>query len=85
MIWSGHDKGTIGWAAAKLQTLSDPGGIPINQAVSNYQAMYSYASGFMQFIRINPTAKTIKVETFSPYRNMFLRDAANEYTVDWEP
>jgi len=84
LFLSGHDKGTIGWCAANRADNSD-GGVPINQMVANYQSMYGYASGMMRFIRINPTAKTIKVQTYSPRLNMFMHDAGNEFTVDWEP
>jgi hypothetical protein len=84
LILSGHDKGTIGWCTANRADNSS-GGVPINQMVANYQSMYAYGSGMMRFVRINPTAKTIQVQTFSPRLNMFMHDAANEFTVDWEP
>lgn len=84
LVLSGHDKATLPGIAKSREDLSN-GGIPIIGMVANYQQWLTYKSGMMRFLRVNPTATTIKVESFSARLNQFLHDADNQFTVDWTP
>jgi hypothetical protein len=91
LVLSGHDVngGGIppGTAARLTSTRAD--GTVVQQLLANYQTCLGPpcesvhgGNGFLRLLRFPLTGHTVAVETYSPYLDQSLTDAANQFTID---
>ena len=55
----------------------------VNQILSDYQAYVNGGNGYLRIMRFHPSQNTIDVQTYSPYADAWLTDAANQFTVQY--
>jgi hypothetical protein len=77
LVQSGHI-----WTTARHVANSD-GGQPVNQVLFNRQLHNDWNATVMRFMIFNPSARTIKVQTFSPVAWAFHDDADNQFTMSY--
>jgi hypothetical protein len=76
MVFSGHFRGP----SALLSKKGNAGNI-VHQMLSNYQYEDGGGNGFLRILQFNPTAKTCKVSTYSPYLDKHLRGNEDEFIL----
>jgi hypothetical protein len=84
-------------AVSRLRSVR-PDGTHVHEILANYQSCFSESPrcvdaegkrtmggwGYLRIMRFDPARHRVSVQTYSPVRNDFLRDAANEFEVDLE-
>lgn len=91
LVLSGHDVNGSGippGTAARL-TSNRADGSSVQQLLANYQTCTAApcesvhgGNGFLRLLRFPATGHTVAVETYSPYLDQSLTDAANQFTID---
>jgi 3',5'-cyclic AMP phosphodiesterase CpdA len=85
LVFSGHDTGF-----ARL-TSTRPDGSRVHQILSDYQwyridkSDYYGGAGYLRVLQLDYGKKTLAVQTYSPYLNVYLTDDANQFTLDLIP
>ena len=59
------------------------GGQPVHQVLQNFQGDDGYEDSMMRFMRFNPTAETIEVETYSPVTLQKSTNGENQFTLTY--
>ena len=79
LVFCGHDNG-----AARLTSLRADGS-PVHQMLSDYQWLDSLnGSGYLRLLEFDYGKKEIRVQTYSPYLNLFMTDDTNQFTLSLE-
>jgi hypothetical protein len=79
LVFCGHDNG-----AARLTSLRADGS-PVHQMLSDYQWADSLGgSGYLRVLEFDYGKKEIRVQTYSPYLDLFMTDDANQFTLSLE-
>jgi len=60
-----------------------PDGTSVNQVLANYQMLSLGGSGYLRLLRFSPVARTVHVQTYSPYLDAYLTDDANDFTLTY--
>ena len=91
LVFSGHDVngGGIPPGTAARLTSTRPDGTTVQQVLANYQtctaapcASVHGGNGFLRLLRFPASGSTVSVETYSPYLDQSLTDAANQFTLE---
>jgi hypothetical protein len=77
MIVSGHITNAV---ASRRSDIGENGNL-VNQMLSNYQDMPQGGGGYLRLLTFNPAQNTIDVQTYSPYKNLFMTDAKNQFVL----
>ncbi|KAA3646432.1 MAG: hypothetical protein DWQ07_09465 [Chloroflexi bacterium] len=56
----------------------------IYQLMADYQGMEEGGSGYLRIMRFYPLEDLIRIETYSPYLDAYMRDAENEFELRYE-
>jgi len=91
LVFSGHDVNGDGippGTAARLAS-TRPDGTTVQQVLANYQTC-TYApcapvhggNGFLRLVHFPAAGHTVSVETYSPYLDQSLTDAANQFAIE---
>jgi len=81
LVFCGHDTGF-----ARLTSLRADGS-PVHQMLSDYQWMTKGepndlgGSGYLRVLEFDYSKKEIRVQTYSPYLDLFMTDDANQFTL----
>lgn len=75
-VFNGHFLGSAHTVGAGNE------GNAVYQMLSNYQHMEEGGSGYLRLIRCDPAGRSVSVKTYSPYLDSFLKDPANEFTIE---
>ena len=91
LVFSGHDvngQGIPPGTAARL-TSTRPDGSTVQQILANYQTCLSApcepvhgGNGFLRLLHFPAAGRTVSVETYSPYLDQSLTDAANQFAIE---
>jgi Calcineurin-like phosphoesterase len=91
LVFSGHDvngEGIPPGTAARLAS-TRPDGTTVQQVLANYQTCTSApcapvhgGNGFLRLLHFPASGHTVSVETYSPYLDQSLTDAANQFTME---
>jgi len=91
LVLSGHDvngQGIPPGTAARLVS-TRPDGTTVQQVLANYQTCTSApcapvhgGNGFLRLLHFPASGSTVSVETYSPYLDQSLTDAANQFTME---
>ena len=57
-------------------------GYGVEQLEANYQAYADGGAGYLRILTFDPTARTLRVQTYSPYLDKYKTDAANQFTLN---
>ncbi len=80
-VFNGHIfHPTTGEAAATL-TSTHPSGRSVHQIVANYQQAAYGGGGYLRLMEFCPDTNELRVSTYSPFLNLWKRDAANQFTL----
>ena len=60
------------------------GGNTVHQMLANYQPLPNGGNGWLRIIRFVPQENKIRVSTYSPYLNKYLRDSQNEFILEYD-
>lgn len=55
----------------------------VNEILSDYQSYGTGGDGWLRIMRFHPSKNTIDVQTYSPVKNAYLTDPANQFTIKW--
>ncbi|MGI9102669.1 MAG: carboxypeptidase regulatory-like domain-containing protein [Terriglobales bacterium] len=77
MVVNGH---FVTGQAARRADLGVNGNL-VNQMFSNYQEDANGGDGWLRILTFHPSSNTVSVQTYSPFLNQNLTDAANQFTV----
>lgn len=78
-VISGHVCGSNGYGGAHRTDLGQYGH-KIYQILADYQCILpTGGDGYLRMIKVYPDQRKFKVETYSPYKNTYLRDSENEF------
>jgi hypothetical protein len=58
-------------------------GTRVHQLLANYQTRALGGEGYLRLMRFFPMERRVSVRTYSPYRNRFKTDPANEFELDY--
>ena len=79
LVFCGHDNG-----AARLTSLRADGK-PVHQMLSDYQWLDSLGgSGYLRVLEFDYGKKEIRVQTYSPYLDLFMTDDPNQFRLSLE-
>jgi len=78
LVFCGH---MTGWSRL---TSTRPDGTTVHQMLSDYQWLdgENFGFGYLRVLQLDYSNRKIQVQTFSPYRNAFLTDDPNQFTLD---
>jgi carboxypeptidase family protein/Big-like domain-containing protein/calcineurin-like phosphoesterase family protein len=77
MVLNGHyTNGNV----SHRSDLGDNGNL-VNQLFINFQTAPNGGNGWLRIITFHPASNTVSVQTYSPFLNQFLTDAANQFTL----
>lgn len=78
LVFCGHQ---TGWARL---TSTRPDGTSVHQVLSDYQWLdgKNFGFGYLRVLQLDYAKKTVAVQTYSPYLNVYLTDDANQFTLD---
>ena len=75
MVFNGHHGGG---GTGVLVSRGENGNL-VYQVLANYQKMENAGNGFFPIINIDTTSGEIGIKTYSPYLDLYLRDAKNQF------
>jgi hypothetical protein len=80
LVLSGH----IVWngGIGRRADLGDNGNL-VNQILADFQNYTNGGNGYLRILTFHPSTNTIDVQTYSPWINKYLTDAANQFTINW--
>jgi predicted MPP superfamily phosphohydrolase len=55
----------------------------VNEILSDYQSYGTGGDGWLRILRFHPSKNTVDVTTYSPVKNAYLTDPANQFTIKW--
>ncbi|HEY0565592.1 MAG TPA: carboxypeptidase regulatory-like domain-containing protein, partial [Terriglobales bacterium] len=77
LVLSGHL--TNGQSSHRTD-IGDAGNL-VNQIFTNFQTVANGGNAYLRILTVDPAANSISVQTYSPYLNRYLTDAANQFTL----
>lgn len=69
---------------AYLASLGDHGNT-VHQILNDYEAMRGTGAGFMRLLEFLPDGQSVQVKAWSPVRQQYLTDPANQFTLQLRP
>jgi hypothetical protein len=81
-VFNGHILGSQTTGAAEYKINTRDGGISkVYQMLANYQDLPEGGSGYLRLLTFNTKNGTVEVKTYSPYKDRYLTDEKNQFTL----
>lgn len=77
LVLNGHSHGTGRRSDAAFD------GHVVHQLLADYQSDSYGGNGYLRILKFRPSLDVIEVSTYSPYRNTWKTDSANQFTLKW--
>ena len=77
LVLCGHNHGE----AKRSDTVN---GFVVPQLLADYQSRTNGGNGYLRILKFSPSQDKIFVKTFSPYLNIYERDADSEFVLDYD-
>jgi hypothetical protein len=60
-----------------------PDGTTVVQILANYQMLPQGGGGYLRVMEFFPTARTVHIQTYSPFSDSYKTDADNDFFVEY--